>query len=368
MKTRVAIAGMGGVAERIHLPACRAIPEIEVAGACDPDAGRRRAMAARFSIPKVFETFQEMASAVRPDLVIIGTPPSTHYALAAPALTAGAHVFCEKPFMATVEEADQAIEAARDRNLLLRVNNQYRFMTIYRETKRRLERDEFGRLFHIQCWQQMFHPPSKEANWRSRLSQYVLFEFATHALDLITFFYEDTPQAVSVCTPKCRPEFAADVVVAGILRYSSERVAVVNFNRVTEAQEKYLEMRLDCERASLRLSLGGVARLAIDWSKRARRLVVRSGLVRGGQAHAESGGRSTVYAKANRPEFATATAEHLRLFLREMREPVRRLDSAVESREILRTVFAGYESARTGETVWLKGPKAGIPEPAPMAG
>ena len=102
---------------------------------------------------------------------------------------------------------------------LLRVNNQYRFMTIYRETKQRLERNEFGRLFHVQCWQQMFHPPASEPNWRRELLQYTLFEFATHALDLIAYFYGDTPEAVNIFTPACRPEFAADVVVAGVLRF-----------------------------------------------------------------------------------------------------------------------------------------------------
>src|SRR6185437_11668776 len=109
------------------------------------------------------------------------------------------------------------------------------------------------------------------------------------------------------------PEYDADVVVAGVLRFPGERIAVLNFNRVTEAPEKYLEMRLDCERASLRLSLGGVARIAVDWSRRAGRPVLRSGLVRGGQARAEAGGRSWVYANARRTEFASATAEHLRL-------------------------------------------------------
>src|SRR6266567_2473983 len=36
MKIRVGIVGLGGVADRIHLPACRAVPELEVAGGCDP--------------------------------------------------------------------------------------------------------------------------------------------------------------------------------------------------------------------------------------------------------------------------------------------------------------------------------------------
>jgi len=353
MKTRVAIAGLGGAAERIHIPACREIPEIEIVGACDPDSHRRSTMAASLGPTPVFATCTEMLARCAPDMVIVGTPPDSHAEVTELALRSGIHVLCEKPFMPTLEEADRAIELARGSNLLLRVNNQYRFMTIYRETRRRLRAGEFGRLFHVQCWQQMDHPPSKEANWRSRLTRYVLFEFATHALDLISYFYEGTPLAVNMFTPRCRPEFEADVVVAGILRYPEERIAVLNFNRVTEAPEKYLEMRLDCERASLRLSLGGVARLAVDWSRRAGRPVVRSGLVRGGQARAEAGGRTWVYAQAKRPEFATATAEHLRVFLGEMKQPRRQLDSALEAREILRTVFAGYESARTGETVRL---------------
>lgn len=365
MKTRVAIAGLGGVAERIHLPACRAIPEIEVVAACEPDADRRKRMAARFGLRQTFGSCEEMLAAAKPDAVLIGTPPDSHYALSEMALEAGAHVLCEKPFMPSLADADRIIELARRRNLLLRVNNQYRFMTIYRETKQRLERNEFGRLFHIQCWQQMFHPPSREANWRSQLSQYLLFEFATHALDLFTFFYEETPEAVSLFIPDCRPEFDADVIVAGVLRFSSGRMAVLNLNRITQAPEKYLEMRLDCERYSLRLSLGGVARMAVDWSRRAGRPVFKSGLVRGGQARAEAAGRSKVFAKARRPEFASATAEHLKVFLEEMHRPLRPLESALEAREILRVVFAGYESARAGETVWLKGPKSWTPECQP---
>ena len=356
MKTRVAIAGLGGAAERIHIPACRAIPEIDIAGACDPDANRRNAIAAGLRLKHTFATCEEMMERVRPEVVIVATPPASHYKVAETALRGGAHVLCEKPFMPSVADADRIIDLARRSNLLLRVNSQYRFMTIYRETKRRIEQNQFGRLFHIQCWQQMFHPPAAETNWRNQLSTYVLFEFATHALDLITFFYEQTPVAINIFTPRCRPEFNADVLVAGILRFADERIALIHFNRVTQASEKYLEMRLDCERSSLRISLGGVARLAVEWSRRAGRPIIRCGLVQGGQARAEAGGTSTAYAKARRPEFAAATAQHLRLFLQEMKQPVRSLDAALQAREILRVVFGGYESARTGETVWLKDP------------
>src|SRR5207253_1240455 len=147
---------------RIHLPACALVPEVEIAGICDPDAEVRSRIARQYGIRQTFAGFEEMIAQVRPEAVIVATPPRTHFEICSKALQVNLHVLCEKPFMATVEEADRVIAIAKDKNLLLRVNNQYRFMSFYSETKRRLQAGEFGRVFYIQCWQQMFHPPSTE--------------------------------------------------------------------------------------------------------------------------------------------------------------------------------------------------------------
>ena len=353
MKTRIGIVGAGGVAQRIHLPACDLVPQVEVVGICDPNAEVRNKVAVRHGVRQTFASLEEMLAQVHPEAVIVGTPPHTHFEICRNSMEAGAHVFCEKPFMASVDEADRIIALARERNVLLRVNNQYRFMTFYRETKRRLQAGEFGRVFYIQCWQQMFHPPSMETNWRSQLRQYVLYEFGTHALDLVSFFFDGLPESINAHTPRCRPEYDADVLVQMTLRYPEERIATFSFNRVSHAPEKYLEMRLDCEKASLRISLGGVARVSVEWSRNAHRPVAKWGLVKGGQARAESGGADRNYSSSRRSEFATATARHLEQFLQQMREPVRSTEDAIHAREILRLVFAGYESAVSGETVRL---------------
>ena len=47
------------------------------------------------------------------DVVDIATPPSTHAEIAIAAAEAGKHIFCEKPFTATVEEARRALDAVR---------------------------------------------------------------------------------------------------------------------------------------------------------------------------------------------------------------------------------------------------------------
>ena len=55
---RVGVIRLGGVAESIHLPACRSIDMLDVVAACDPDDHRRSLIAARFSIPAVYLTPQ----------------------------------------------------------------------------------------------------------------------------------------------------------------------------------------------------------------------------------------------------------------------------------------------------------------------
>ena len=67
----------------------------------------------------------------------------------------------------------------------------------------------------------------------------------------------------------------------------------------------------------------------------------------------ERGGRSEAFYTSHKPQFAAATAADLKPFLEEMRQARPPLAAAVHSLEILGQAFAGYESAQTGETIWL---------------
>lgn len=312
-------------------------------------------MAEKFGLRAVYPDAAALLEKEKPDAVIIGTPPDSHSELALEALEHGAHVFCEKPFMRTVEEADQVIAAAAARNLVIAVNNQYRYMPIYARTRERLERGDFGRLYFIQCWQQMFHPPAVErVAWRAALKQSTLYEFGTHALDLICFFFGALPEALTAQIPRARAGYSSDVLVLATLRFPEERVATLALNRVSQAPERYLEMRLDCERASLRLSLGGVARASIEWSKRLGRPMARVSFVKGGEARQEADGRSVAYVKEKQPAFMSATATHLARFVSAIQTGARDYDAARHAREVLRLALAGYEAAASGETAWLR--------------
>ena len=78
-----------------------------------------RAMAEEFGIEKVFTSLEEMLADPSIEMVYVASPNSIHYGQAKAALLAGKHVICEKPFAPTVAEADELIQLAREKHLLL---------------------------------------------------------------------------------------------------------------------------------------------------------------------------------------------------------------------------------------------------------
>ena len=350
---RTVLVGLGNVAERIHLPALKQVPEFQVVAACEPDRERRERVARAFGIGATYDDAPELIAREKPDVVIVGSPPDMHVAHCLASLRGGAHVFCEKPFVETPADAECVLAAAEAARRLVLINNQYRYMAMYRESARRLHAGEFGRAFMIQAWQQMYHPPSSEKNWRAHLIKSTLFEFGTHALDLMCYLFEALPEAITVEAPHPRPDIAADVVVGVLLRFPGDRIASMMLNRISRAPERYFEMRVDAAQGSLRLSLGGVARATLDWSKALGRPTGRVSFVKGGEARVESGGRSRVIARESQMAFASATATHLQEFAMRLNAGDLHQRALRHQVELIRLVEAGYESARIGQTVRL---------------
>jgi predicted dehydrogenase len=195
----------------------------------------------------------------------------------------------------------------------------------------------------------MYQIPDDEGGWKAALQPHrVLFEFGTHVIDLICQFFDAYPVSVSARTPKVRPGVDADVLVLLHLDFPGDRVASITLNRVSHAPKKYIEMRLDCEEASLRASLGGVARLDFGWNSALNRPRVRFSLTKGGELRWERDGKSRQLMKQRSGMFHQATAAHFSQFLSAIRSGSEPMLSARHAREVLRTVFDAYTSAAEG--------------------
>ena len=84
-------------------------------------------LAERFAIPALFADVDETLRATSPDVVHVTTPPQSHYLLGRLCLEAGAHVYLEKPFTVTAQEAEALVELARERGLGIMAGHNYQY-------------------------------------------------------------------------------------------------------------------------------------------------------------------------------------------------------------------------------------------------
>src|SRR6185503_11528109 len=88
---------------------------------------------------KTFRTLEEMLADKNVELVIVNTPSVTHFEYAMQTILAGKHLIVEKPFTATVSQAEELIAAAKKKNVKLSVYHNRRYDSDYRTIKKVLD-------------------------------------------------------------------------------------------------------------------------------------------------------------------------------------------------------------------------------------
>ncbi len=346
--------GLGAAARRIHLPACRLLQSrVSVVAGCDPDVAAREETQKRWRLPAIFSDPDEMLQKTKPDVVSVCTPPALHRDHSLLALRSGCHVFCEKPLAENLHQADEIIEASEKAGRRVAVNNQFPCMKIYSAAKRLVGSPNFGRLLFLQACQTFRPSEMTEAAWRGQLERRVCFEFGIHVFELIRFFFEVNPVRIFARMPNPAHLAHFDVLNLISVEFSDGRAASVILNRLSKGPERYLDLRLDGEFASIETRIGGEARLAVGLHTAERRPFLDLSWALGGKAVLQVGNRSRVIAREGINPFADATAIHFGNFLDAIQSGAVPPGTAMDNRDTLALVCAAYDSAQSGQGVEL---------------
>ena len=351
--TRLAIAGLGAVTRDIHLPAYQKLGEkVALVGGCDPQTEARAAFASRQPATPVFEDFEEMLRATQPDIVAICTPPFLHHPQCLAALARGCHVFCEKPLAETLAQADEVIAAAEAAGRHVVVNSQFPFMKIHTAAKACIGKPDFGRLLFLHASQTFRPTPLTEATWRGEMARRLGFEFGVHVFELIRFFFDEDPIRLLAHMPN--PSGGkSDVLNIVSLEFPGGRAATILLDRLCKGPERYLDLRLDGECATISTSIGGELGIEAGLHTRARRPYFAFRFVKGGKAVWQDGNRSRILAQDGLNPFADATAVHFGNFIDAIAQKKTPAGSARDHRQTLALVFAAYDSAAARAAVEL---------------
>jgi predicted dehydrogenase len=130
---------------------CHEHPRVEIAGICDEDPARMQAVVTNFELPpdRVFTDPVQCLAATEPDFVVLCPAPAEHAQYVELVAKHRAHMLVEKPFAATLRDADRMIAAAQKAKRLLAINWPLRWSPSHVTARRLLREGRIGRLQEV---------------------------------------------------------------------------------------------------------------------------------------------------------------------------------------------------------------------------
>ncbi len=162
-----------GFGRAVHIPGFLQVQNAAVVGVASAQYERARQVAAEFSLPHCFATWQELIECPDVQAVSIATPPYLHEEIALAALVAGKSVLCEKPMAVNAAQASRMLEAARKAGVVHMVDFEFREIPAWRFFKEVVSSGELGAIRHVSIhWiMQSWADPAREWSWRADRAQ-----------------------------------------------------------------------------------------------------------------------------------------------------------------------------------------------------
>ncbi len=248
---RVAVVGAGAFG-RNHLRVIRELetahPErVRLVSLADPDASRRSDLAARYGIPGFATVEDLLASEPLPQAASVCVPTLHHAAVAEQLLTAGVDVLIEKPFAASLEEADRVLALARTQGRIVAIGHLERFNPAVTAAFAALDRPMFFEAHRLS----IFTPRSLDVD--------VVLDLMIHDLDIVLAL---TRSAVREVRAVGLPILSRKVDIANV-RVEFESGCVANFTASRVSTEQVRKLRLFQPRQYLSLDFARQELLSI---------------------------------------------------------------------------------------------------------
>lgn len=162
---------------------------VEVKRCIDLRPERRAAASKRYPTVQVSAEADDILTDSEIDAVVIATPVFTHHALAKRALEANKHVLVEKPITRTAQEAEELIQMAKSRDVVLMVDHTFVYTGAVRRMKEIIEGQELGDLYYFDSVRVNLGLFQHDID--------VIWDLAPHDVSILTYLIPEEPHSVS---------------------------------------------------------------------------------------------------------------------------------------------------------------------------
>lgn len=172
----------------------------ELVGVCDVNPVRANILSEQAGNVPVFDDFDAMINAVKPDAVIVTTPDSLHDHYIIRALEAGCDAISEKPMTTDAEKCRAIIEAEKRTGKRVIVTFNCRFMPYVVRIKELIKEGTIGDILHVSLnWSlDTSHGADYFRRWHRQMknSGGLLIHKSTHHFDMMNWWLDDEPETV----------------------------------------------------------------------------------------------------------------------------------------------------------------------------
>lgn len=161
-----------------------------LAGICDKDPRVLQDLQKMYDGVPTAQHFDDLFDDSGPsaDAVAIATPAENHFELARKSLSAGKHVFVEKPLALTVDEGKELVDLAEQNQLVLMVGHILQYHQAVIKLKELVDNGELGKIQYLY---------SNRLNiGKIRAEENILWSFAPHDISVILMLLGEMPETV----------------------------------------------------------------------------------------------------------------------------------------------------------------------------
>lgn len=165
------------------------LPQARLRVVCDQRPERLREVGQRFPAVVLAAEIDEALHTEGVDAAVICTPATAHYDLICRCLEAGKHILVEKPMTTRRDHAEEVIDLAASRGLLLMVGHTFLYNAGVRALKACIDAERVGQVYYL-CSRRTNHGPIRQ-------DVNALWDLAPHDLSIFNYLLDDTPAWVS---------------------------------------------------------------------------------------------------------------------------------------------------------------------------
>jgi len=152
-------------------------PRAEIVGLCDEDPERMRTAVKNFKVSRnvLFSDYRACIKKTRPDIVLLCPATALHGEWTERVAPFGVHIIMEKPFAASLAEADRMIAAMKASGKLLAINWPLAWYPPHRTAKRFIDEGRIGDVIEVHFYDgnrgPLWHLADKKATSAARVEK-----------------------------------------------------------------------------------------------------------------------------------------------------------------------------------------------------